>query len=99
MSLQGPLSLLGRLLLAAIFFMSALHHGNDLIAKHAETMDGLRKAGLPAPEIMLPGAVLFMLVGSVSLIVGYQARIGALLLFIFLGMAIYWFHNFWMLEG
>jgi uncharacterized membrane protein YphA (DoxX/SURF4 family) len=40
-----------------------------------------------------------LLVGSVSLIVGYHARFGALLLFIFLGMAIYWFHNFWTLEG
>jgi putative oxidoreductase len=35
----------------------------------------------------------------VSVILGYQARIGALLLLVFLVLATYFFHNFWALEG
>ena len=44
---------------------------------------------------MLVGAILFLVVGSLSLIVGFKARIGAFLLLIFLVLATYFFHDFW----
>ena len=47
------------------------------------------------PTILLAGAIVFLLVGSISIIVGYKARIGAALLLIFLVLATYFFHDFW----
>jgi putative oxidoreductase len=37
--------------------------------------------------------------GSVSVILGFKARIGAGLLLVFLVLATYYFHAFWNLEG
>jgi putative oxidoreductase len=48
---------------------------------------------------MLVGAIVFLIAGSVSVILGYKARIGALLLLTFLVLASYYFHAFWNLEG
>ena len=55
--------------------------------------------GVPAPQFLLVGAIAFLLVGSVSVIVGYKAQFGAALLLIFLILASYYFHAFWKLEG
>ena len=41
----------------------------------------------------------FLLAGSLSVIVGYKARVGASLLLTFLVLASYYFHPFWKLEG
>ena len=95
-ALRGPLTVLGRLLLCTIFFMAAV--GNKIPHFHevAKVMDSV---GVPAADFMLVGAIAFLLVGSVSVIVGYKARIGAVLLLTFLVLASYYFHAFWKLEG
>ena len=93
---QGPLTLLGRLLLATIFFMAAV--GGD-IPHFSDVAKYMESAGVPAPQFMLAGAIVFLLAGSVSVIVGYQARLGAALLLTFLVLASYYFHPFWRLEG
>src|ERR1700722_13612010 len=95
-AIRGPLTVVGRVLLCTIFFMAAvgnkIPHFND-VAKYMES------AGGPAPQFLLVGAIVFLLVGSVSVIVGYKARIGAILLLTFLVLATYYFHPFWKLEG
>src|SRR6202023_3662044 len=48
---------------------------------------------------MLAGAIVCLLARSLSVIVGYKARIGAVLLLTFLVLASYYFHPFWKLEG
>lgn len=95
-SFRGPLTLLGRLLLCAIFFLAAV--GNK-IPHFNDVAQVMASAGIPAPEFMLVGAILFLVAGSVSVIVGYKARIGAFLLLTFLVLASYYFHPFWKLEG
>ena len=55
--------------------------------------------GVPAPQFMLVGAIVFLIAGSLSVIAGYQARIGAVLLLTFLVLASYYFHPFWKLDG
>ncbi|MCA9005665.1 MAG: DoxX family protein, partial [Planctomycetaceae bacterium] len=40
----------------------------------------------------------FLIAGSLSLIAGFKARFGAGLLFIFLVLATYYFHDFWTIE-
>ena len=59
----------------------------------------MESAGVPAPQFMLAGAIVFLLAGSVLVIVGYKARIGAALLLTFLVLTSYYFHPFWRLEG
>jgi putative oxidoreductase len=95
-TLQGPLTVLGRLLLATIFLMAAV--GNK-IPHFSDVAKYMESAGVPAPQFMLAGAIAFLLLGSVSVITGYKARIGAALLFTFLALASYFFHAFWKLEG
>jgi putative oxidoreductase len=95
-AIQGPLTVLGRVLLATIFFMAAV--GNK-IPHFSQVAGFMESAGVPAPQFMLLGAIAFLIVGSVSVIVGYKARIGAALLLTFLALASYYFHAFWKLEG
>ena len=93
--IAGLISLVGRVLLSAIFLMSAL--GNK-IPKFNGVVDYMKAEGVPAPQILLAGAIVFLIVGSFSLIVGYKARFGAFLLLVFLILATYWFHDFWTFE-
>lgn len=92
---QGPLAVLGRLLLCGIFLMSAVGNKIPHFTEVAKLMD---KVGVPAPQLMLVGAIVFLIVGSLSVIVGYQARFEALLLLIFLILATYYFHAFWKVD-
>lgn len=91
-ALQGLVSLAGRLLLTAIFLSSALMNKipnfNDVVAY-------MQGEGVPMPRVMLAGAIVFLVVGSASLITGYRARCGAVLLLVFLALATYFFHDFW----
>lgn len=93
---RGPVTVLGRLLLCAIFLMAAV--GNK-IPHFGDVANLMKSKDIPAPELMLVGAIVFLVVGSVSVIVGYRARIGATLLLIFLVLATYYFHAFWKLAG
>src|SRR5438067_11513071 len=95
-ALRGPLTVLGRLLLCTIFLLAAV--GNK-IPHFSEVAKVMESAGVPAPQFLLVGAIAFLLVGSVSVIVGYKAQFGAALLLIFLILASYYFHAFWKLEG
>jgi putative oxidoreductase len=94
--LRGPLTLVGRVLLTAIFLMAAV--GNK-IPHFQDVVKVMESAGVPAPQVLLVGAIVFLIAGSLSVILGFQARIGAALLFIFLVLASYYFHPFWKLEG
>ena len=93
---QGPLTVLGRLLLSTIFLMSAVGNKIPHFSAVATVMESV---GVPAPQLLLVGAIGFLIVGSLSLILGYHARIGAALLLTFLVLASYYFHAFWNLEG
>jgi len=93
--IQGLLALLGRFMIATIFIMSAA--GNK-IPKFAEVVKTMEAAGIPQPQIMLIGAIAFLLIGGLSVAIGYKARFGALLLLAFLAAATYYFHAFWKID-
>ena len=95
-TLQAILTVAGRVALATIFFMSAV--GNKV--PHFQDVAGvMAKVGVPAPQLMLAGAIVFLVIGSVSVVLGFKARLGASLLLVFLVLATYYFHAFWLLEG
>ena len=93
---RGIVTVLGRLLLCTIFLMAVVGNKIPHFSQVAKVMESV---GIPAPQFMLGGAIMFLSVGSVSVIVGYQARIGATLLLVFLVLATYYFHAFWKFEG
>ena len=47
---------------------------------------------------MLVGAIVFLIVGSLSVIAGHKTQFGAALILVFLVLASYYFHNFWTLS-
>ena len=93
--LQGIGSVLGRIMIATIFLMSAV--GNK-IPKFNDVAGYMASEGVPFPKVMLAGAIVFLIAGSLSIVVGYKVRIGAALLLVFLVLATYFFHDFWTFE-
>ena len=65
-----PLTILARLLITAIFLMSAV--GNK-IPNYSAVAKYMESEGVPAPQVLLAGAIVFLIVGSVSLILGCSA--------------------------
>lgn len=94
--LQALISIVARVALSAIFLMAALV---NKIPNFQEVVTRMEEQGVPFPQIALVGAIAFLLVGGVSLVIGYKARFGSLLLVIFLALAAYYFHDFWNFEG
>ncbi len=90
------LSIAGRVLLCVIFVLSA---AGEKIPNFQKTADVMASVGMPAPRLLLVGAIVFLLAGGASVILGFRARIGAALLLVFLVMATYYFHAFWKLAG
>jgi len=88
-SLYGPLA--GRVLLSLIFLMSAF----GKIGNFGGTAGYMASKGMPVPSFFLVGAIVFLIVGGLSVLLGFRARIGAILLAIFLVAATLIFHNFW----
>ncbi|RLS33625.1 MAG: DoxX family protein [Planctomycetota bacterium] len=90
--MQGFVSLLARLSLAAIFLASAL--GNK-IPQFKATAEYMKAEGVPNATFALFGAIGLLLLGGLSLVVGAWTRIGAFFLLVFLAAATYYFHDFW----
>jgi putative oxidoreductase len=73
-------SLIGRILLVLIFLSS----GMGKIGNFEGTAQYMAQFGMPFATFFLLGAIFLELVGSISVILGYFTRFGALLLIIFL---------------
>jgi putative oxidoreductase len=96
--LQAILSVLGRILLCAIFLAAA---ANDIMKFEATTALLKDKVSTQAQDYAqyaqyaLIAAIVFSIAGSLLVITGFWARFGALLLFLFLVPATVFFHAFW----
>lgn len=89
------LSIAGRLMLCAIFLLSAVM---EKIPNFQHVVKVMGDEGVPMPNVLLIGAIVFLIGGSLSVITGYHARVGAGMLAVFLILATYFFHDFWNLE-
>lgn len=86
--------LLGRILLSAIFLVS----GFGKIGDWSGTAGYMTAQGMPAVPFFLFMAIVFELAGGVSILIGFKARWGALMLIVFLIPATLIFHAFWAVE-
>jgi putative oxidoreductase len=87
--------LLGRILLSLIFVMSGL----SKIGGWEQTSGYMASKGMPMVPIFLLGAIVFEVLGGLTVLLGFKAKLGATALIIFLIPTTFIFHNFWTLEG
>ena len=90
-TLQNPLTLIGRLLLALLF----LPAGISKIGGFAGTVGYIGSKGLPMPALGAVIAIIVEVGGSLALISGFGTRFAALALAAFTLVATFFFHNFW----
>ncbi|CAK8723523.1 Putative oxidoreductase [Candidatus Electronema halotolerans] len=91
-TMQGIINLIGRMLLASVFLQTALC---NKIPEFQHVAEQMAQEGVPFPKFMLAGAIVFLLAGSLSLMAGFRAKTGAVLLLIFTISGTYYFHHFW----
>jgi len=89
----GPL--VGRSLLAAIFLVT----GFGFISNFAGLAGFMASKDLPMPEVLLALSIVIKLAGAAMIILGWQARLGALLLFLWMIPVTFIFHNFWAVPA
>ena len=94
-TLQNPLALAGRLLLALLF----LPAGIGKITGFAGTVGYISSVGLPMPQLAAVLALTVEILGGLALIAGFGTRLAALVLALFTLVASFFFHNFWSVPA
>ncbi len=92
---RGFLMLVARLCICAIFLVSAI--GNK-IPHFSQVVTTMREKEIPFPRVALVLAIILLVLGSLSVVIGFKARVGALMLLIFLVPATVYFHDFWNMN-
>ena len=86
--------LIGRVIAGCFFLMNGFNHFAQL-----NMMAGYAKSkNIPAPALAVGGSGVLLLLGGLSLLLGYHPTIGAALLMIFLLAASFGIHNFWTVQ-
>ena len=94
-SLNNPLALAGRVLLAALFLPAGL----SKIGGFAGTVGYIASAGLPLPQAAAALAIIVEVGGGLALLAGWGTRFAALALAAFTLIATFVFHNFWAMPA
>ena len=89
--LQKFAPLLGRILLALIFIFAGFHK----LTGFEGTAGYIESHGLPMPQVLLAATIVIELIGGLMILIGWQARIAAAAIFLFLIPATWVFHAFW----
>jgi len=92
---NGPLPLIGRILVSVIFIASGL----GKLAAFNMMAGMLAAKGFPAPAVALGIAAAVEIFGGLALLLGLHTRVAAWVLFLFLIPTTLAFHNFWALSG
>jgi len=84
----------GRLLYSLVFISGGIFH----VVHHRAMTEAADSAGMPLAGFMvyLSGAMIFF--GGLSILLGYYARIGALLVTVFVLTAAFTIHRFWLIA-
>ena len=94
-SSNNVVSLVGRILLSAIFVFA----GIGKISAFSGTVGYAASAHLPMPSVAIAVAIVVELLGGLAILAGFQTRIAAWIVFLYLIPASFFFHNFWAMEG
>ncbi len=94
-SMQNPLSLIGRVLLAIMFLLA----GISKVGGFAGTSGYIASKGLPMPDVLTAITIAVEIGCGLALIAGYCTRWAALILAGFTLVASVIFHNYWDLPA
>lgn len=83
--------MLGRILLGGFFVLQAYNHFKN----QAGLTHYARAKGLPVPAVAVIGSGVLLLLGGLSLVIGFEMIIGMWLLVIFLVPTTFIMHTFW----
>src|SRR6202049_1850659 len=86
---QGAVVVLGRFFFALIFLFAAPNHFTK------QTIAFSASQGVPLASIAVPLSGVLAIVGGLSILLGYRARIGAWLIVLFLVAVTPMMHKFW----
>lgn len=92
---QHVSTLAGRVLLSVVFLTSGIMH----LLHWRQTTDFMEQKGLPLPNLLLIVAVVFLLLGGLSVLIGLRARLGAILLILFLLPTTFVMHDYWAVSA
>jgi putative oxidoreductase len=87
--------LAGRILMSVMFLVS----GFFKIGAYSQTVGYATAKGMPLASVAIACAAVVELVGGLAILVGFQTRIAAWLLFLYLIPVTFYFHNFWAMQG
>jgi len=91
MTAQNLAALVGRVLLVLIYLGSGL----DKVMHHDMTLGYMKSAGLPSAELLLWLSALVEIGAGLAIVIGWKARWGAALLFLWMIPVTAVFHNPW----
>ena len=94
-TLQNPLTLTGRLLLALLFLPAGLMK----ICGFAGTVGYIASKGLPMPALGAVIAIVVEVLGGLALLAGFGTRVAALVLAVFTVAASVIFHAYWAVPA
>ena len=94
-SLSKPLTLIARILLAAIFISA----GFSKLFSFDGTVAYIASKGLPAPVVLAALTTALEILGGIAIVIGYKTRVAGLLLGGFTILAAFIFHNFWAVPA
>ena len=94
-SSSGPLVLVARILLAAIFISAGL----SKLAGFDGTVGYIASKGLPVPAVLAALTIALEVLGGIAVVIGYKARVAGFLLASFSVVAAFIFHNFWAVPA
>ena len=94
-TLQNPLTLTGRLLLALLFLPAGLMK----IGGFAGTVGYIASKGLPMPALGAVIAIAVEVIGGLALLAGFGTRVAALVLAVFTVAASVIFHAYWAVPA
>ena len=84
--------LIGRTLFSLIFLSSGIM-GHLMMA--SQTAAYASSAGVPMANVLVPVSGIIAILGALSIILGYKAKLGGWLIIIFLIPITFMVHNFW----
>jgi putative oxidoreductase len=87
--------LAGRILMSVLFLVS----GFFKVGAYSQMVGYAASKGVPLAGVAVACAAVLELAGGLAILIGFQTRIAAWLLFLYLIPTTFYFHNFWAMQG
>jgi len=91
---MDDLFLLGRIIFGGFF----AYNGANLLISNASSAQYAAAKGVPMPEIAVALAGLLILIGGLSVLLGFWPQLGAACIILFLAIVTPVMHNFWAIS-